>query len=113
MTMKGGVASQDFSAAIAVACEPAANVWSKVCVALKRELGDAFRAKLLSQGGSQDAITLFRSVVGHEPQIQPLLERRGLVVAPAAAASKPSTPAGEPKAPVKGTLKIAPKAASK
>ena len=41
MTMKGGVASQDFSAAIAAACEPAAGVWSKVCVALKRELGDA------------------------------------------------------------------------
>lgn len=39
--MKGGVASQDFSTAIAVACEPAASVWSKVCVALKRELGDA------------------------------------------------------------------------
>ncbi len=87
--------------------------WFKANGGLKRELGDAFRAKLLSQGGSQDAITLFRSVVGHEPQIQPLLERRGLVVAPAAAASKASTPAGEPKAPVKGTLKIAPKAASK
>ncbi len=41
MTMKGGVASQDFSAAIAAACEPATTVWSKVCVALKRELGDA------------------------------------------------------------------------
>ncbi len=39
--MKGGVASQDFSTTIAVACEPAASVWSKVCVALKRELGDA------------------------------------------------------------------------
>jgi chromosomal replication initiator protein len=42
MTIKGGVASQDFSAAIpAVACEPAGGVWHKVCVALKRELGDA------------------------------------------------------------------------
>lgn len=41
MTMKGGVASQDFSAAIATAVEPAAAVWAKVSVALKRELGDA------------------------------------------------------------------------
>jgi chromosomal replication initiator protein len=42
MTMKGGVASQDFSTAtIATAVEPATSVWSKVCVALKRELGDA------------------------------------------------------------------------
>lgn len=57
--------------------------WFKTNGGLKRELGDAFRAKLLSQGGSQDALTLFRSVVGHEPQIQSLLERRGLVVEPA------------------------------
>ncbi|RRN62601.1 chromosomal replication initiator protein DnaA [Caulobacter sp. 602-1] len=41
MTMKGGVASQDFSTAIATVVEPATSVWSKVCVALKRELGDA------------------------------------------------------------------------
>jgi len=41
MTMKGGVASQDFSTAIAAVVEPAASVWLKVCVALKRELGDA------------------------------------------------------------------------
>ncbi len=54
--------------------------WFKANGGLKRELGDAFRAKLLSQGGSQDALTLFRNVVGHEPRIQPLLERRGLVI---------------------------------
>ncbi len=41
MTMKGGAASQDFSTVIAAAVEPATSVWSKVCVALKRELGDA------------------------------------------------------------------------
>ena len=54
--------------------------WFKANGGLKRELGDAFRAKLLSQGGSQDALTLFRNVVGHEPRIQPLLERRSLVI---------------------------------
>ncbi|MBO9710009.1 MAG: chromosomal replication initiator protein DnaA [Caulobacter sp.] len=42
MTIKGGVVSQEFSAAYsAVACEPAGVVWSKVCAVLKRELGDA------------------------------------------------------------------------
>ncbi|MGR4862819.1 chromosomal replication initiator protein DnaA [Caulobacter sp. LARHSG274] len=42
MTIKGGVVSQEFSAAYsAVACEPAGVVWNKVCVVLKRELGDA------------------------------------------------------------------------
>ena len=54
--------------------------WFRAKGGLKRELGDAFRAKLLSQGGSRDALELFRSVVGHEPQIEPLLERRGLKV---------------------------------
>ncbi len=54
--------------------------WFKANGGLKRELGDAFRAKLLSQGGSQDALSMFRAVVGHEPLIQPLLERRGLVL---------------------------------
>ena len=54
--------------------------WFKGQGGLKRELGDAFRAKLLSQGGSRDALELFRGVVGHEPQIEPLLERRGLKV---------------------------------
>ncbi len=71
--------------------------WFKANGGLKRELGDAFRAKLLSQGGSQDAMAMFRAVVGHDPQIQPLLEKRGLVPAPArqgtAAADATSTPA--------------------
>jgi peptidyl-dipeptidase Dcp len=54
--------------------------WFRAKGGLQRELGDAFRAKLLSQGGSQDALQLFRSVTGHEPQIEPLLEKRGLVL---------------------------------
>src|SRR6478752_5713940 len=42
MTIKGGVVSQEFSAAFSTAaCEPAGVVWNKVCVVLKRELGDA------------------------------------------------------------------------
>jgi peptidyl-dipeptidase Dcp len=52
--------------------------WFEARGGLKRELGDAFREKLLSKGGSVDAMQLFRDVVGHEPKIEPLLERRGL-----------------------------------
>jgi peptidyl-dipeptidase Dcp len=33
---------------------------------------------LLSRGGSEDALKLFREFTGHEPDIRPLLERRGL-----------------------------------
>lgn len=54
--------------------------WLKANGGLKRANGDALRAKLLSRGGSEDAMVLFRNLVGHGPDIKPLLERRGLVV---------------------------------
>ena len=52
--------------------------WFKEKGGLKRENGDWFRDKLLSRGGSVDAMTLFRDFRGRDPQIEPLLERRGL-----------------------------------
>ncbi|HBW83426.1 MAG TPA: dipeptidyl carboxypeptidase II, partial [Gammaproteobacteria bacterium] len=45
---------------------------------LQRENGDRFRRSLLSQGGSKDAMSLYRSFRGRDAQILPLLERRGL-----------------------------------
>ncbi len=45
---------------------------------LKRENGDRFRDMLLSRGGSQDAMKLFKNFTGKDPYIEPLLERRGL-----------------------------------
>ena len=67
-----------------------AYIWSEVLDAntvkwiednggLTRENGDRFRATLLSQGGSKPALDLFHAFSGAEPDIQPLLERRGLV----------------------------------
>lgn len=56
--------------------------WLKAQGGLKRANGDQVRAKMLSRGGSEDAMVLFRDLVGHEPDIKPLLERRGLVVQP-------------------------------
>ncbi len=53
--------------------------WIKENGGLTRENGDRFRATLLSQGGSKDALQLFRDFTGmEEPKIEPLLERRGL-----------------------------------
>ncbi|MEZ0074310.1 M3 family metallopeptidase [Planotetraspora sp. GP83] len=46
---------------------------------LRRENGDRFRRELLSRGGSVDAMTAFRSFRGREPEIAPLLTRRGLL----------------------------------
>ncbi len=43
-----------------------------------RESGGVFRAELLSRGGSVDALDCFRAVVGRDPEIAPLLARRGL-----------------------------------
>ena len=56
--------------------------WFKNNGGLTRENGDRFRALLLSQGGSKDALQLFRDFAEQEPDIQPLLERRGLTTQP-------------------------------
>ena len=52
--------------------------WIKKHGGLTRENGDRFRAMLLSRGGSDEALTLFRNFTGGEPDIAPLLKRRGL-----------------------------------
>ena len=52
--------------------------WFKQHGGLKRENGNHFRETLLSRGGSDDAMTLFRNFTGGDPDIAPLLKRRGL-----------------------------------
>jgi len=53
-------------------------VWFKENGGMNRENGDHFRRTLLSRGGAEDAMTIFRDFRGAEPNVQPLLERRGL-----------------------------------
>jgi peptidyl-dipeptidase Dcp len=78
-----------------------ANQWSEVLDAdsvewfkqnggLTRANGDHFRDTLLSKGGSSDAVGLFRSFAGREPNVQPLLKRRGLDTAPDADDTAPA-----------------------
>ncbi len=45
---------------------------------MTRANGDTFRRKLLSVGGSVDAMGAVVSILGRQPQIEPLLRRRGL-----------------------------------
>ncbi|WP_088061224.1 M3 family metallopeptidase [Xanthomonas fragariae] len=52
--------------------------WFKQHGGLSRGNGDRFRQILLSRGGSVDAMELFQNFAGHAPQIEPLLEKRGL-----------------------------------
>ncbi len=56
--------------------------WFRENGGLTRENGDHFRRTLLSKGGSQDAMELFLSFRGREPDITPLLTRRGLATGP-------------------------------
>jgi peptidyl-dipeptidase Dcp len=52
--------------------------WFKENGGLTRRNGDRFRAALLSRGGSMDAMNMYRAFRGRDPDIRPLLERRGL-----------------------------------
>ncbi len=52
--------------------------WFKQNGGLTRANGDHFRRTLLSRGGSREAMTLYREFRGAEPDIRPLLVRRGL-----------------------------------
>ena len=52
--------------------------WIKTHGGLTRANGDRLRQKLLSRGGSEDAMKLFRDFTGGDPDIAPFLERRGL-----------------------------------
>ena len=58
--------------------------WFEENGGLRRENGDTFRARLLSRGGSVDPMAAFRDLRGRDPEIAPLLARRGLTAAPQA-----------------------------
>ena len=53
--------------------------WFKENGGMRRENGDWFRSTLLSRGGSLDEMEQFRTFRGRDPQIEPLLKRRGLL----------------------------------
>ncbi len=66
-----------------------AYIWSEILAAdafafmqnqggLTRENGDRFRDYILSRGGSDEAMDLYRDYRGGEPDVEHLLERRGL-----------------------------------
>ena len=53
--------------------------WFEENGGLTRENGDVFRQRLLSRGGSVDAMAAFASIRGRGPSTEPLLKRRGLL----------------------------------
>ncbi|MGC7096444.1 M3 family metallopeptidase [Amycolatopsis lurida] len=52
--------------------------WFRENGGLTRANGDHFRRELLGRGGSIDPMTAFRNFRGRDPEIDPLLKRRGL-----------------------------------
>jgi len=52
--------------------------WFRENGGLSRENGDHFRRELLGRGGSIDPMAAFRAFRGRDPEIEPLLKRRGL-----------------------------------
>lgn len=78
-TFSGGYAAGYYSYIWAEVLDAATVDWFQRNGGLKRENGDAFRAALLSRGGSAPAMDLFRSFYGGDPPLEPLLVRRGLV----------------------------------
>jgi len=57
-----------------------AGAWFYKHGGLTRANGDAFRAKILSRGRTEEPGKLFRAFYGAEPDIKPLLEYRGLTL---------------------------------
>jgi len=74
----GGYSAGYYSYFWSEVLDAASVEWMKAHGGLRRENGDRFRSTLLSRGGSDDAMTLFRSFTGSDPSIEPFLERRGL-----------------------------------
>ena len=52
--------------------------WFRENGGMTRENGQHFRDTLLSRGGSAESMSLFRNFRGRDPDVAPLLERRGL-----------------------------------
>ena len=74
----GGYSAGYYSYFWSEVLDAASVEWMKAHGGLTRENGDRFRKTLLSRGGSDDAMTLFRNFTGSDPSIEPFLERRGL-----------------------------------
>ena len=58
-----------------------AYYWFKENGGMTRANGQRFRDMILSRAGSQDLAAMYRAFRGRDPQVQPLLEERGLTAA--------------------------------
>ena len=59
------------------------SAWFEEQGGLNRAAGEHYRKSVISKGGSLDAMEMFRTFSGREPDVKHLLKRRGLQPAPA------------------------------
>lgn len=77
-TFSGGYSAGYYSYIWSEVLDAAGAEWTLKNGGLKREIGERMRKTVLSRGGAEDALGMFRTLTGQEPDIKPLLERRGL-----------------------------------
>jgi len=58
--------------------------WLRANGGLTRENGERYRRRLLARGGSVDPMEAYRDFRGQDPELEHLLTRRGLMLAPPA-----------------------------
>jgi peptidyl-dipeptidase Dcp len=75
----GGYSAAYYSYIWAEVLDAASVEWFKNHGGLTRSNGDHYRKTVLSRGGSAEAMALFRAFTGKDPEIAPLLKRRGLL----------------------------------
>ena len=77
-TFAGGYSAGYYSYIWSEVLDACSVDWIKAHGGLTRANGDRLRATVLSRGGSDDALKLFRDFTGGDPDVTPLLKRRGL-----------------------------------
>jgi peptidyl-dipeptidase Dcp len=77
--MMGGYSAGYYSYIWSEVLDADSVLWIRENGDFDRETGQHFRDTILSQGGSKPAMDLFMDFAGREPQLEPLLERRGLL----------------------------------
>jgi peptidyl-dipeptidase Dcp len=78
----GGYAAGYYSYVWSEVLDANAEEWFRAHGGLTRENGEHFRNTVLSRGGSEEAMTLYRAFAGADPKVEPLLEKRGLTAVP-------------------------------
>jgi peptidyl-dipeptidase Dcp len=62
--------------------------WFRDNGGLTRANGDHYRSTVLNRGGTMDYFEMFQNFAGREPDVNPMLEARGLVPGDAEAADE-------------------------